>query len=232
MRNLTKRNKSKRIAVSFLAGIMAMGVMSLNVVAEETYESYQHSFLEEINFIEFDAFQITVEELTTDHIIKYHDIYFDDYGNKHETIVIFEPSYEFKKYLIEQENSIISRNLVFRESFMGNLGVNTVTRRIVINGVQQVMSFQFDLVTSGGSAIRRIQNARNHAYSATLSTVVFSNPSLNIAREYDEGSGNRLGEVNASVQVVRGVGGVGTTATWLLTARVTQSGLIRVYSNF
>jgi len=101
MRNLTKRNKPKRIALSFL---------------------------EEINFIEFDVFQITVEELTTDYIIKYHDIYFDDYGNKHETIVIFEPSYEFKKYLVEQENSIASRNLVLRESFMGNLGVNTVTR--------------------------------------------------------------------------------------------------------
>ena len=220
---MSKKKRVKSILSGFLAGAMMLGIPPIDAIATVAYQ------VDQVNFIEFDVFQIKAEDLATNYIVKYQDIYFDDYGNKHETIVIFEPSYEFKKYLLEYENSANNRRLEHRESFMGNLGVNTVRRTAMVSGVQKVMSFQFDLVTTGGSAIRRIQNARNFAFSATAGGVSFSSPSLNIAREYDTGSGNLLGEVNASVQATRSLG---STSTLLLTARVTQSGLIRVYSNF
>jgi len=77
-----------------------------------------------------------------------------------------------------------------------------------------------------------VKNSINHAFSAPGTS--FSNPTLNILRSVAEGHGLPA-EANASVQAS------GTTATqwastsgsstWLLTARITPSGGISIYSN-
>ena len=221
-----KRTYLKRLAVVTLASFMAIGAMTTTATAGDTEvpKIISEEMIKQAEFSILDSEILNSENIYT---IIYENKFFDDYGNKHKIIITFEPSYEFKKYLIEKENEIITRRPIeHRETFAGIIGTNTVTRTWTNGVTPSSISFQFNLYTRPGESLRRITNARNLSFSAPLTT--FSNPSLVLSRAYAAGSQDLLGEINASVQA----SGIINNSIWLLTVRVTQSGLIRVYSNF
>ncbi|MCL1924844.1 MAG: hypothetical protein FWF50_04585 [Defluviitaleaceae bacterium] len=225
---MSKRSAIKKLAVSILAGFMVLGTMPLNTLARDRENNQTQELF---NFVEFDVFELSPEDLEKDYIVKYENIFFDDYGNKHKTRVTFEPTQEFREYIEERnKDSLITPFVTNRDAFMGRIGSNSVSRSVFTATLfaRQTMSFDFDLYTVGTSLNRRVANARHFYFSG--SHVDFTNPSLNISRA--EPTLQFRAEVNGSVQATSRALVGGTSQTWLLTARVTQSGLIGVYSNF
>jgi hypothetical protein len=232
MKYLTKRNILKRTAIALLAGFMTMGALTTNAVATTIIQDQDL-----VNVASFDIFDLNSENLEDSYIVKYENISFDEYGNKIEVRLVFEPSVEFKDYISERDDISIDLRapITHRESFMGRAGTNTASRTVTNNMGTYTISFQFDLTSrpnANGIGFRMVaSNARNLAFAAPGTR--FSNPSLNILR--DGSTGSLPAEINASVLAESTTSTQWVTSpnsgTWLLTATVSQSGLVRVYSN-
>ncbi len=142
-------------------------------------------------------------------------------------IDLSEPYYEVNEYVDENGNIYTITN-EFEPIVANTKGTSTENASVgtwttSYNGIVR-MSFKWDLTKSGSSW--KISNAREHLYSAPLSS--FQDPVLEISRSLSTSS--FPAEVYATVQANM-IDGYVYSSTWLLRASVSQGGIVTTYWN-